>query len=622
MASPSEATTCQLRVGFCTGWGIDRNCHSNRWIAVFLHWIDWNLITLAQSTGAAPPPFVFFHAFSWHGEIDDSGIGTRRTRRRTGINAEHQNQRTTNSNKNAFPSYDRSSGGGSSSSAPPAVGGPSQEQLYQALLACAAKDQSMASLVENLVPQAVSEDQEIRSQQQSLNRIRKCRQKIVKKEALVKTKKEQWTQFVEDMRRHISSEKSRHTTDVQTLEEEITELKEELAQLRSGQDKTEPDEKMDASLDELLDIDSDDKTKQLQEQLDQAKMEVQEAQNVAYAMQAQMQAIFDYQKLAAGAAVAPTMEGPMVAPNTLPTEWATHPSASQATCWGSSKRCEGTFWDSAQGEDHTKRLTLWKDTASSDPLGWCSQWPGWDGLTDNRPWVSTCWSTWYRPTARVLNERPISVRGSELGFSGSLTNLVAAGSYEALPCGANEIPSEAWHAHVPKALQLWSGCTDLIAASFTGFTGPAWISQTSIYLLCGFAILRIATWLISQSANSRRVGTLQVGRLFGRWSYYLFLYVTVMGYASGSEDEVVRASLRQRAQSCCTCSTWSWASSLAMGLSVLWASSTGSWRFLWCWNPSSWNVLHLGYLHPSHYRYGKIEMRWIPYNQWPRFGSM
>ena len=223
-----------------------------------------------------------------------------------------------NSNKNAFPSYDRSSGGGSSSSAPSAVGGPSQEQLYQALLACAAKDQSMASLVENLVPQAVSEDQEIRSQQQSLNRIRKCRQKIVKKEALVKTKKEQWTQFVEDMRRHISSEKSRHTTEVQTLEEEITELKEELAQLRSGQDKTEPDEKMDASLDELLDIDSDDKTKQLQEQLDQAKMEVQEAQNVAYAMQAQMQAFFDYQKLAAGAAVAPTMEGPMVAPNTLP----------------------------------------------------------------------------------------------------------------------------------------------------------------------------------------------------------------------------------------------------------------------------------------------------------------
>lgn len=261
-----------------------------------------------------------------------------------------------NSNKGAFPSYDRSSGGGSSSSAPSAAGGVSQEQLYQALLACAAKDQSMATLVENLVPQSATEDQEIRSQQQSLNRIRKCRQKIVKKEALVKTKNEQWTQFVEDMRRHISSEKSRHNAEVQTLEEEIMELKDELVQLRSGQDKPEADEKMDISLDDLLDVDSDDKTKQLQEQLDRAKIEVQEAQNVAYAMQAQMQAFMEYQRMASGAAeVVPTMEGSMAVPGTLPPNGPTTPQRPKPPGLGGVRRDAKAPFGVIAKDKHTPR---------------------------------------------------------------------------------------------------------------------------------------------------------------------------------------------------------------------------------------------------------------------------
>ena len=266
VASPSEATTCNFASDFAPVEGSTAIVTPTGGSLYFCTG-SIGISSLSPSLQERRHPFRLFprllmawrdrRQWDWNEKNEKKNRNQRRA----------SESKDSNSNKNAFPSYDRSSGGGSSSSAPSAVGGPSQEQLYQALLACAAKDQSMASLVENLVPQAVSEDQEIRSQQQSLNRIRKCRQKIVKKEALVKTKKEQWTQFVEDMRRHISSEKSRHTTEVQTLEEEITELKEELAQLRSGQDKTEPDEKMDASLDELLDIDSDDKTKQLQEQL-------------------------------------------------------------------------------------------------------------------------------------------------------------------------------------------------------------------------------------------------------------------------------------------------------------------------------------------------------------------
>ena len=223
---------------------------------------------------------------------------------------------SSNGGKGGLPSYGRVGGGASSSSATSTAGIPSQEQLYQALLACAAKDRSVATLVETLVPPTLAEDQEIRNQQQSLNKLRKCRQKIAKKEALVKTKNDQWTLFVEEMRQHVSSEKARHHAEIQSLEEEITELKNELALLKSGQEKPEEDEKMDLSLDELLAAEQDEK-KNLQAQLDQAKLDMQEAHNVAYAMQAQMQAFFEYQQLAAGGAL--TVEHPaasMAPPNT------------------------------------------------------------------------------------------------------------------------------------------------------------------------------------------------------------------------------------------------------------------------------------------------------------------
>ena len=221
-----------------------------------------------------------------------------------------------NGGKGGLPSYDRVGGGASSSSATSTTGIPSQEQLYQALLACAAKDRSVATLVETLVPPTLAEDQEIRNQQQSLNKLRKCRQKIAKKEALVKTENDQWALFVEEMRQHVSSEKARHHAEIQSLEEEITELKNELALLKSGQEKPEEDEKMDLTLDELLAAEQDEK-KNLQAQLDQAKLDMQEAHNVAYAMQAQMQAFLEYQQLAAGGA--PTVEHPaasMAPPNT------------------------------------------------------------------------------------------------------------------------------------------------------------------------------------------------------------------------------------------------------------------------------------------------------------------
>ena len=197
-----------------------------------------------------------------------------------------------------FPAYDRGNGGGGGgSSTSSTTNGTTQEPILQALLACAAKDKNLAAMVESLVPPAVSEDQELRSQQQSLNKIRKLRQRIAKKESAISTKNDMMAQFLEEMKRHISSEKARHATEVKDLEMEVEELKQELALLKSGQDK--PPE-ADIPLEEILESEAPEGDRMLREQLAKAQAEVKEAQNVAYAMQAQMQAFLEYQQMAAG----------------------------------------------------------------------------------------------------------------------------------------------------------------------------------------------------------------------------------------------------------------------------------------------------------------------------------
>ena len=212
-----------------------------------------------------------------------------------------------------FPAYDRGNGGGSGSSA--SSGSSPPEPILQALLACAAKDKNLAAVVESLVPPGLSEDQELKSQQQSLNKIRKLRQRIGKKEAAIQTKNELMASFLEEMKRHIHSEKNRHATEVKELETEVEELKQELALLRSGQDKPQEE---DVSIEEMLDAEAPEGDKALRVQLEKAKADVKEAQDVAYAMQAQMQAFLEYQQMAAGAAAPMMVPGVSVGlPNML-----------------------------------------------------------------------------------------------------------------------------------------------------------------------------------------------------------------------------------------------------------------------------------------------------------------
>lgn len=201
--------------------------------------------------------------------------------------------------KDRLPAYD--SGNGAASSSAGTGSAPKQEALVQALLAIAAKDKNMASVVEGLMPPDAADEQILKSQQQSLNRIRRCRQKIAKKEAAVVSKAEQMKLFLESMKKHIAAEKQRHATETAELEKEIADLKEELILLKNGQEKSEAPE---ATLESLLSEDEAMPTNgeaALREQLAAAQNEAKEAQNMAYAMQAQVQAFMQYQQMAASA---------------------------------------------------------------------------------------------------------------------------------------------------------------------------------------------------------------------------------------------------------------------------------------------------------------------------------
>ena len=225
--------------------------------------------------------------------------------------------------KDRLPAYD--SGSGAASSSAGAGSAPKQEALVQALLAIAAKDKNMASVVESLMPPDAADDQILKSQQQSLNRIRRCRQKIAKKEAAVASKAEQMKLFLESMKKHIAAEKQRHVTETAELEKEIAALKEELILLKNGQEKSEVQED---TLESLLSEDEAMHTNgeaALREQLAAAQNEAKEAQNLAYAMQAQVQAFMQYQQMAANA-VMPAEIPPGLAPDAFSPQHPKRPS--------------------------------------------------------------------------------------------------------------------------------------------------------------------------------------------------------------------------------------------------------------------------------------------------------
>lgn len=135
-----------------------------------------------------------------------------------------------------------------------------------------------------------------------------------------------------------------------------------------------------------------------------------------------------------------------------------------------------------------------------------------------------------------------------MGFSGSLTNLVVAKSFDSISYEANVIPSDVWHAHASWKCFFLSGTVRALSSGFTRITDPIWAGSLLVCFTFWVAAFVAVIGASLRSSNSRRVSTPHEGRHHVRWLHFAVLFAFTMGLVDGSEDEVVRASLRQRTQ--------------------------------------------------------------------------
>ena len=188
--------------------------------------------------------------------------------------------------KAAFPSYDGpmpSSGTSSSPAASTAL----PTEVIGLLQKIADKDADVAAAMSNIIPEDHNEQAELKEQQRRLNAIRKVQTRIHKKERQIKDKETQMQVFLQDIKRHVDSEKTRHRTETEALQKEIEELKETLVNLKAG--KTLQDNKVETmeDLEELLDP-YDGEKGELKAQLDKATKEKELMQKQLLQMQTQM----------------------------------------------------------------------------------------------------------------------------------------------------------------------------------------------------------------------------------------------------------------------------------------------------------------------------------------------
>ena len=191
-----------------------------------------------------------------------------------------------NKGKAAFPSYDGpmlSSG----SSSTPAASTALPTEVIGLLQKIADKDADVAAAMSNIIPEDHNEQAELKEQQRRLNAIRKVQTRIHKKERQIKDKETQMQVFLQDIKRHVDSEKTRHRTETEALQKEIEELKETLVNLKAG--KTLQDNKVETmeDLEELLDP-YDGEKGELKAQLDKATKEKELMQKQLLQMQTQM----------------------------------------------------------------------------------------------------------------------------------------------------------------------------------------------------------------------------------------------------------------------------------------------------------------------------------------------
>ncbi len=173
---------------------------------------------------------------------------------------------------------DSSSGAASSSPLP--------EKVVELLREASQKDAKIAQQLEGILPEK-SADAEMRQQQQLLNRIRKVKMKIQRKEASLTTKDIQLKKILEQVRVHVKNEKDRYHQETSETKKELEELKIELQQLREGHIPTKDSEMEEMTLDSLL-APGEAESDGLQAALAAAKEEAASAKSMAYSMKQQM----------------------------------------------------------------------------------------------------------------------------------------------------------------------------------------------------------------------------------------------------------------------------------------------------------------------------------------------
>ena len=216
----------------------------------------------------------------------------------------------------SLPAYDKVSTSAPSSGS----GGDAADQMLKLLRDAASRDDAVAKQMEVLFPNQ-SEKEQLNLQQRHLNAVRKIRQKIQKKENALSTREAQFQAFMDQIKEHVKKEKARHAQESADLEVEISSLKAELQKLKDKENMENMATEEDPSLEEILPGEEDHtEQERLKQELAAAKAEVQQAQNVAYAMQAQMNAFMEYQQMAAAAGI----PSPLLPPEAPPGLYGPH----------------------------------------------------------------------------------------------------------------------------------------------------------------------------------------------------------------------------------------------------------------------------------------------------------
>ena len=185
-----------------------------------------------------------------------------------------------------FPLYDNATVTTSGSSSSGALPGALSPQVLSLLQNLASKDSNTAAALEGMLPNPEKED--LRLKQRHLNNIRKCQQKVERKEQALAKRELQMQTFLEEVKAHIASEKQRHKTDVETLQAELAEAKVALQAAKEGKDvpMTEMDE-----IENMLSTDTEaaKENNALKTQIQAMEIERNQQQQQMYHMKQQME---------------------------------------------------------------------------------------------------------------------------------------------------------------------------------------------------------------------------------------------------------------------------------------------------------------------------------------------